>query len=161
MAEPLLDLLNQNNWNQIYEEARTAQAAMEAGGYYPIPIFEIPLALQSRVLAVRCFSSTAKFTWRFAGNLKAQVSAPIAGINSPPLEVANIYLQLNRTKLVVLQPYVSNYNLVLENAPWLKDLKITIWEYTGAIEDTTEELIGIARVDILRVEAKIDDISNY
>lgn len=159
MAEPLLDLLNQDNWNQIYDESRTAQPATEAGGYYSIPIFEIPIILQSRVLAVRCLSTTAKYSWRFAGNLKPQVAAPIAGINSPPLEVASIYLQLNRTRLIVLQPYATNYNLVLENAPWLKDLRVTIWEYTGAIEDTTEELIGIARIDILRVEAKVDNLT--
>lgn len=158
MAEPILDLLNPDNWNQIYQEERTAQPATEAGGYYPIPIFEIPFVLQSRVLAVQCFSSTAKPTWRFAGNLKPQVAAPIAGINSPSLEISSIYLQLNRTRLVVLQPYAGSYNLVLENAPWLKDLRVTIWEYIGGIEDTTEELIGITRIDVLRVEAKVDNI---
>ena len=158
MAEPILDLLNQDNWNQAYDESRIAQPATEAGGYYPIAVFEIPIVFQSRVLAVRCLSSTAKSSWRFAGNLKPQVAAPIAGINSPPVEIASIYLQLNRTRLVVLHPYATNYNLVLENAPWLKDLRLTIWEYTGAIEDTTEELIGVARIDILRVESKIDNI---
>jgi hypothetical protein len=160
MAEPILDLLNPSNWNQVYDEARSAQPATPSGAYYPIPIFEIPVVLNSRVLVVRCISTTAKTTWRFAGNLKPQVAAPVAGVISPPVEIASIYLQVNRTRLIVLQPYANNYNLVLENAPWLKDLRVTIWEYIGTVEDTTEELIGVARVDILRVEAKIDDIAN-
>lgn len=161
MAEPILNLLDPASWQQVYDEARTAQLATSEGGYFPIPIFEIPVSMQSRVLAVRCLSSTAKFRWRFAGNLKPQVLAPIDGINSPPVEIASIYLQLNRTKLIVLQPYAENYNVVIENAPWLQDLRITIWEYKGEIEDTTEELIGVARVDILRVEAKVDDLASY
>ena len=161
MAEPILNLLDPASWNQVYTEARTAVQATPQGAYIPIPAFEVPITMHSRVFVIKAICINTKPRWRFAGNLKPRVAAPIAGINSSPVEVASFYIQLNRTKLIVLPAFVTDYNLVLETATWLKDLSITIWEYVGAVEDTTEELIGVTRVDILRVEAKIDDLANY
>lgn len=161
MAEPILNLLDPASWNQVYTESRTAVQATPLGAHIPIPAFEIPIVMHSRVFVIKTTCVQTKPRWRFAGNLKPRIAAPIAGIVSPPVEIASLYIQLNRTKLIVLPSFVTDYNLVLETPTWLKDLSITIWEYVGAIEDTTEELIGVTRVDILRVESKIDDISNY
>lgn len=158
MAEPILNLIDPASWNQVYTESRTAVPATPQGAHIPIPAFEIPITMHSRVFVLKAVSTNTKPRWRFAGNLKPRVAAPIAGINSPPVEIASLYVQLNRTKLIVLPAFLTDYNLVLETAPWLKDLSITIWEYVGTIQDTTEELIGIARIDILRVESKIDNI---
>ncbi|MEH1810886.1 MAG: hypothetical protein V7K26_00095 [Nostoc sp.] len=152
----ILNLLDASSWNQVYTQSKNAVQVTPLGGYIPIPAFEVPVIMHSRVFVIRNICINTRPRWRFAGNLKSRVAAPIAGINSPPVEIASFYIQLNRTKLIVLPVFVNNYDLVLETATWLKDLSITIWEYVGVIEDTTEELIGVTRVDILRVEAKID-----
>lgn len=143
MSEPVLQLTTQENWFQIYDESRTAQIATPSGGYYPIPAFEIPILLERHVLAVRCLSTTAKPTWRFAGTLSQRFQAGTGGTASPlpTVEASAIGLRLNRTKLVVFKKFTANYQLLFENAYWLKDLRLSIWEYRGIESDSTEDLI--------------------
>lgn len=156
MGQLVLDLLNQNNWVQIYDESRTAQVATEAGGYFPIPAFEVPIQLDKHILAARCISTTAKFNWRWAGNLIQKINPPIAGINSPLVEAGTYSMKINRTKLVIFKPLTSTYQLTLEGAYWLKDLRLTLWEYQGIEGDSTEELITTLSGDLNRIELKID-----
>ncbi|MFN6485438.1 MULTISPECIES: hypothetical protein [unclassified Nostoc] len=156
MDRPALDLLNQNNWVQIYDESRTAVIATQAGGYYPIPAFEIPIQLEKHILAARCISTTAKSTWRWAGNLIQKIAPPIAGINSPLVEAGSYSMKLNRTRLVIFKPYTDTFQLTLEGAYWLKDLRLTLWQYQGIEGDSTEEIITSLGSDLNRIEAKID-----
>ncbi|MBW4556413.1 MAG: hypothetical protein KME59_10815 [Trichormus sp. ATA11-4-KO1] len=158
MGQPVLELLNQNNWVQIYDEARTAQIASDAGGYYPIPAFEIPFQLDKRILAARCISTTARVTWRWAGNLIQKISPPIAGINSPLVEAGSYSMKINRTRLVIFKNYTNTYQLTLEGAYWLKDLRLTLWEYQGVDGDSTESLITDLGSDLARIELKIDGL---
>lgn len=143
MSEPVLQLTGQGNWFQIYDESRTAVAATPQGAYYSIPAFEIPFTLERHVLAVRCLSPTAKSTWRFAGTFSQRFQVGTGGTASPlpVVDATSVGLRLNRTKLIVFKKYTTNYQLLFENVRWLKDLRLTIWEYRGIESDSTEDLI--------------------
>ncbi|MDZ7969062.1 MAG: hypothetical protein RM368_29610 [Nostoc sp. DedSLP03] len=52
--------------------------------------------------------------------------------------------------------------MTLEGAYWLKDLRLTLWEYQGADYDSIEQsLTSDIQPALARIEQKIDDISNY
>ncbi|WP_017314922.1 hypothetical protein [Mastigocladopsis repens] len=158
MSEPVLQLTTQGNWSQIYDESREAVIATSAGGHYPIPAFEVPFLFEKHILAVPCLSKSAKAHWRFAGNLIQRIQIGTGGSASPlpPVDGARVYMRLNRTALVVFKNYTSTYELLLENAPWLKDLRVTVWEYRGPQSDTTEDLIQTLKIDLLRIESKLE-----
>ena len=158
MTDLALELSNPNSWNQVYDEARVAtQKEGAVYSYTPIPVFEVPFLFTSHVLVVRCLCTipTGK-KWRWAGNLKYQFSAPIAGINSPTITAAEISLKLNRTKLVKFPKIASNYQVSIGDAFWLTNLRITIWEYLPAIENQTDNLIFELENNLMRIESKID-----
>lgn len=158
MSEPVLELTRKGSWNQIYNEAREAVQATPEGGFYPIPAFEVPFLFERNVLAVRCFSRTAKAHWKLAGYLVQRIRIGTGGTASPlpSVDSHRVYMRLNRTALVVFKRLSPTYELVLENATWLKDLQVTIWEYQGSQSDTTEDLIQTLKIDILRVESKLE-----
>lgn len=143
MSDPILQLTSRGNWNQIYDESREAVPTSVREIFYPIPAYEIPFLLKSHILAVRCLSSSAKATWRYAGTLNQKIQIGTGGTTSP-LPVAEAFsmgLKLNRTKLLVFKKYTQQYQLLFEPPHWLRDLRLTIWEYVGSESDSTEDLI--------------------
>ncbi len=143
MSEPVLQLQSQGNWNQIYDESRSAVPLTPAGGHIPIPAFEIPFLFDRHIIAVRCLSPTAKATWRFAGMLSQRFRAGTGGSASPlpTLDATSLALRINRSRLVVFQKYTAEYELLFESPPWIKDMRLSIWQYLGSESDTTEDLI--------------------
>jgi hypothetical protein len=143
MSQPVLQLTSQGNWTQIYDESRTAIQATPAGGHIPIPAFEIPFLFDKHVIAVRCLSPSAKATWRFAGTLSQRFQAGTGGTASPlpTVDASSLSLRLNRTLLVIFKKYTQEYQLLFESPPWIKDMRLSIWQYIGAESDSTEDLI--------------------
>lgn len=155
MGQLILDLSNPENWEQVYDESRLAEVASPAGGFFPIPAFEIPLDFNQNIIAVRCLSTTAKATWRFAGALVQRISIPIAGNNSPPVETLVLKMRVNRTRLITLPTYTTNYELVLEPPVWFKSLRLTVWSYLGDVGDSTELLINDVWEDVQLIKNEI------
>ena len=143
MSQPVLQLTTQGNWNQIYDESRSAVPMSPVGGHYPIPAFEIPFLFDKHIIAVRCLSTSAKATWRFAGTLSQRFRAGTGGSTSPlPILDAEILsLRLNRSRLVVFKQYTQQYELLFESPPWIKDMRLSIWQYIGEQSDSTEDLL--------------------
>lgn len=161
MGQPLIDLQGQGVWTQVFDERREAAKATDTV-YLPIPAFEIGFSFESHILAVRCLSTTAKAHWRFAGNLSQRFQIGTGGTASPlPVVTASrLSMRLNRADLVRFPALTAAYELLFEPPHWLKDLRLTVWQYSGSESDTTEELIEAARVDLIRIEHKIDAL-NY
>lgn len=161
MGEPLLDLQGQGVWTQVFDELREATKLSETF-YAPIPAFEIGFSFEAHILAIRCLSQTAKANWRFAGNLSQRLQINTGGTASPlpTVTAEQIALRLNRAKLVRFPRLTAAYELLFEPPHWLKDLRLTVWQYTGTESDTTEEMVDAARVDLIRIEHKIDSL-NY
>lgn len=161
MSQLILDLQGQGVWTQVFDEHRDALETTSSS-HLPIPAFEIGFLIESHILAVRCLSMTAKARWRFSGNLSQRFQIGSGGAASPLPTVTGSRqgLRLNRTELVRFPKLVPAYELLFEPPHWLKDLRLTVWQYIGPESDTTEEMVEAARVDLIRIESKIDAL-NY
>jgi hypothetical protein len=71
-------------------------------------------------------------------------------------------IPVNRPSLCRFPRLADDYLLKVEIPPWYDRMKVSIYEYDGPIGDTTEELIiersDVIRVDLTRIEAKIDNL---
>lgn len=139
MSEPILQLTSQGSWHQIYDEYREALPTSIPNIYYPIPAYEIPFLIERHILAVRCLSPGAKATWRYAGTLSQRFQVGSGGVASPlpTVEAFSISLKLNRTRLVVLKKYTQQYELLFETPHWMRNLRLSIWQYSGTESDST------------------------
>lgn len=155
------DLQNDSNWIQSYQEEKNV-IYDAAGGYTALPAFEIPISFDKKILAIRTNSAGAKFTWRFSGVLSQRLQL---GGGFTPLPVASSWerrLRINRSQLLLLPLYTSNYELLFEPYPWIKNISLTIWEYIGIINDPTEDLINEIRSnELARIEERIDDLASW
>lgn len=161
MSQPVVDFGSNANWSLVFDELRQATAVTERD-FIPIPAFELGFLFDSPILAVRTISTTAKAKWKFAGEMSCRLRLGSGGATSslPTVTAAKRSLRLNRAELHRFISYTQYYELLVEPAYWLQDLRLTIWQYKGAIGDTTEELIETIKIDVLRVEGKIDTLFN-
>ncbi|BAY15700.1 hypothetical protein NIES21_15190 [Anabaenopsis circularis NIES-21] len=151
------ELNNSQNWALAYQEYKQAIQATPQGGYYPLPAFEVPITFSSKILIAKTVSTIpAGKRWKWAGNLRAFQTFPNAGINSQKSEIQSYSLFLNRSKLLVLPEIASGYELVLSDAFWLRDLQLTIYEFTGQLDNELNQLVQSIQGDVLRIESKID-----
>jgi hypothetical protein len=147
------ELSNSQNWSLAYQEYKQAVQATPQGGYFPLPSFEIPITFDHRILIAKTVSNIpAGKRWKWAGNLRAFQAFPNSGVNSQKSEVAIYSLSLNRSKLIVLPEVATNFELVLSDAYWLRDMQLTIYEFTGEFSTDLTNLVQSVRLDVLRVE---------
>lgn len=147
-------LYNKNNWQLVYQEYKQAVQLTPLGGYCPLSAFEVPIRLSSKILIVKTVSNIPKGKrWRWAGRLRAFQSFP-TGINSQKSEVASHSLYLNKSKLLIYPELTSNFELVLSDAFWLRDLQLTIFEFTG---ETTTSVVK----SLEEIKSRVDDIAAY
>lgn len=166
-----IDFTGPNKWQRVYFnrfEGNPNNAKINAGLIEP---FEVPLTFEQHVLAITAFSSNIKPRWRTAGYLTQTYSGvdfnsnPITATDTSPtsgVDAANKRIGLNTVELVIFPQLANNFFLWFDPVPWLKSLNFSIWEYQGSITPTrVEELVETVKVDIARVEFKINAIENY
>lgn len=161
MTNLIADLKNDNNWRQAYQDERSV-VFDDAGGYTPLPAFEVPITFDTQLLAVRTLSNNAKFTWRFSGVLSHLFE--LGDVISPLPTASHSYhrLRINRSNLIYFPNFGTDYQLIFEPYWWIKHINLTIWEYTGEITSAAEKLVAEVRdTDLSRIESKVDDISTY
>lgn len=155
------DLKNANNWEQAYRDSKSV-VYDDAGGYTPLPAFEIPITFNKKLLAIRVLSDNAKFTWRFGGVLSQRMQL---GGGATPLPVASLdynRLRVNRSTLINFPTYGTDYELLFEPYYWIKHIDLTIWQYLGELTDSTENLINEIRSnELASIETKVDEIATY
>ncbi|NJN13891.1 MAG: hypothetical protein HC836_34535 [Richelia sp. RM2_1_2] len=146
-------LNNAQNWRLAYQDYKESVQATPEGGYYPLPAFEVPILFSSKILVAKTVSNIPpRKRWRWAGSLSALQNLPV-GLNTQKSEIISHSLYLNKSKLLIYPDLTSNFELILSGAFWLRDLQLTIYEFTGVIQSTTDLLKDI--------EFKIDDIASY
>ena len=157
MGEPILELGNPLNWEQIYDETFTAQG-LPNGAFYPLDPVIMPVLLTSPILALAASSTDARANWRL-GYWARQYIAP-AGVGFGALETSTEKAFLNRTTIARFHLWAPQYQLRLAFPYWVRSMSVGIWQYTGPVGDSTEafiqEQIELTRVDLLRLETKID-----
>ena len=148
-----LQLSNSANWELVHNENVNAVLLPKEGGGYkvvPIPEIEIPLLLDSFVLAVRVATNVPpNKVWKFAGLIKQSVSTGISIDGSQDASFNRRYpLFLDKINLVLYPPITNAYSISIKLPDWFQDAGIAIWRYTGIDQDA----------DLARIESKIDTL---
>ena len=130
---------------------------------------ELPVTIASRILIVSAASIKARPSWRVAGTLFQQVGG--VGIDdsitygfgpsgASVVDVGQRRILLNNTELHVFPKFATEHRFRFEAVRWLPEVTLGIWEYIGTEADTTEELLQTVKVDLVRIEAKINQLAN-
>jgi hypothetical protein len=146
-----------SNWSLVYQEYKQAEQVTVEGGYKPLPSFEIPILFSSRILIVKTVANIpVGKRWKWAGNLRAFQTFPNAGVNGQKSEIAIFSLFLNRSKLIIFPELASNFELVLSDAYWLRNLQLSVYKFTGETTDSTDLMLNSIGSGLSRIESKID-----
>lgn len=165
-----IDFTGTNKWQRVYFEQFVGDKnnyKIKAGLIQP---FEIPLLFDQHLLAISASSRDAKPRWRTAGYL-TQTYAGIAleggGVTDTPstptygVDAANKRIGLNTIELVNLPKLSADFYLWFDPVHWLPSLTLSIWEYQGIeTPDRIEELLETVKIDVARVELKLDSYNS-
>jgi hypothetical protein len=153
MAGIEFDLTAPDVWEYVYDETKTAvQPTPET--FISIPRISIPILLHGRVIVVGTSSSNAKPNWRFSGTLSQRLVIPALGTGL--VDGYKETIRINALSLLVLPALTPDYRLDIDVFPWIRDLSISIWRYIGPEVDELVQLIETVKVDLIRVESKLD-----
>lgn len=159
MARSLADFTNGSLWQRVYNQQFYAEEEGRSR-FRPIPPVNLPVVLHSPTIAVATDSQEALAHWWLGIRLKMRVAIP--GSEFDELEAHEVRCQVNRGQLVRFPPIAPQYTLRIEFPWWHSEMRVTIWEFTGIEQDSTEVLVtdqtDAIRVDLARIEAKIDNI---
>lgn len=158
MGNPIVNLGSPDNWALVYNQTKEA-SYYNSTSYYPLPAFQLPFILHSPYLLVEAANIEAKPWWYLGCRLQQIINV---GVAPDSAGTGLIKIPVNKPRVVKLPTYASDYLVKIEIPPWFNKMKIAIWEYTGEIKDSTEELIiersDVIRVDLVRIENKINQL---
>jgi len=159
MSKPVVAFTTEGNWTAVYNESRAAVEVMP-NTFTPIPAFEIGFLFTEHILAIRAFSNSAKPTWKYAGSIyqRLQLGAGGALSNLPEVDLSNRGVYLRRTILLDFPRYTAEFGLVFVPPPWMRNLQLTLWQYSGIDSDNVFELLQTAKADLVRIESKVDNL---
>lgn len=153
----LVDLDSAQLWEQRYVTHRFGAARPTGRGFVPLPPFKIPLLIESPIIAVRATSEEAGGSWKLGAWCDRVIPTSSQVIAIAQISAERNPLGLGKTTLLDFsQNPVDSYQLQIEPPYWMPDLRIEVWEYVGAIGDTLADDLDVARVDLVRIEAKLD-----
>lgn len=150
-------------WNEIYEATDEEFRSYRLNNRYLEPI-QLPILVESEVIAVRVASVAARSSWYRAGSIIQYVQnpsfpgyVPVAGaINTPLALIERKLVTLNQAPdVLVFQKFASTTRFVFEPMPWIPQLQLWIWEYQGTpVNDVLDGQEDIkAKLDI--IDAKV------
>jgi len=156
MTSPQFDLTSPGVWEFLYDESKTAQTP-GPGVFVPIPRVTLPIILQEKVLVIGTSATDTKPSWKSAGSVTQRLLIP--GLGQSGVDATRQNLRLNALTLLIFPVLTPDYQLDIDVRPWLRNLDISVWRYTGPEQNDIVELIQTLKIDVLRVEAKIDSLS--
>lgn len=161
MGNPVLQLGNSANWQQLYSTSVNA-VSLGAGSvlFAPIETILVPILIESHIIAVSVTSANAKDTWYFGGLISQKINLGLTVGGLPDSDgVQKSKLYLNRLTLLILPKLTSSYAVEVEIPKWFRQVSLIIWQYIGIETDTTEDIIQSVKNDLQSIESKIDALS--
>lgn len=126
---------------------------------------ELPTLFTSPYILVDLASVSAKPHWWLAGNIiQYAQSIDIQGLFSDEeltntADIGRHRVGLGERTVLKMQPLVPEYRIWFQSVPWIDSILIKVWEYVGTIDPSVEaELLDLVRIDLLRIESKIDNL---
>lgn len=162
---PIWDLATRNNWELVLNDKRVVtplpNSQTDLGGFSYTPIPPIYAVCSTSTVLVGTYSASAKPYWFLGARISQflyvspSMSANfIGGVQAGASRSAG----LNRLNLFKFDDYdIYPYALSIETPYWIEDIYIEVWQYEGA--DNTDSDDIILRLD--SIEMKIDAMENY
>lgn len=156
-VESSIDFGNSSLWNLVYQtQLKTTSTTILRNT--PIGVADLPVILHSPLIAIYTSSDTAKETWRSAGYMNQKVLTGITVSNTNDADYGDSHRLLLRQVKVFLLPWLNTYSLRFTAHKWLRDVSLKLWEYTGEIKRPNLGQIDNLRIDVLRVEAQVQQV---
>lgn len=147
-------LANSANWRKRWSVTKNAppppqdKKSLYSDPRYRIADFFCSIRLSSPVIAINNYSRTAKSHWKLAGNIIKVVDTGILLGNSLDTTEEVQRFWLNQTTLFFLKKTVSTYGLKFSIPYWVRDIRISVYEYTGTINDSIEQKLDQIKTSI-------------
>lgn len=137
----VFDLGNSAAWNLIYSENKVADTPPSASlnSHYPIPIFEVPIQFSSPIFAIFIDSESAEERWKTAGWIRQKVRTGILGGGQNDAFLSRKKVYLREINIIEFERVSSAYSVEINIPYWIRDVNLSIYEYTGLIADTQDE----------------------
>ena len=141
-------------WNLAYEEIRIEEQTFPRR-FPAIDPWVVPITFDSHVFAVSASTALYKDSWYTAGYLSQTLE--FSGVGFTLASGATFRVPLNRTVLLIYPKLTDEFQLRFSPCGWIIDITLRIWNFNGPIITREEELLDVIRVDLARIEAKIDN----
>jgi len=125
--------------------------------------FDIPVLIDSPVVAIKCSMARAPATWNSAGTLLRLVDFPKDDLtiedDFPGIPTAVIdkrYLRLNADfEILIFNQSSETLKLSFIPKPWITSIGMVVYSYSGEIGDETLDQLAAARVKLEAIDAKL------
>lgn len=155
MSHPILQLGNFNNWSLLYSETLTAEQTIEGRGYRSIPPLLIPTQIDHRIIVAGTIAGRGtRETWKTGGWL-TPIIAWGGNNNTLDADLGGWRLPLNQQRLILFPDIASNYKLRFAPPAWMQQISISIYQYSGPENDSTEILIAQMQTQLDRIESLV------
>lgn len=142
-----------DEWQSVYTANIQAQAVPNtANRVYPIGSIGIPVLLSNPLIAVSMRNDALPPTWRFAGHARQAINAGLLVGAATTASFATKPLLLNKLNLLYFPTLTAEWALSIDIPKWILEVTITVFEYTGALNTTADE--------IEEINAKLDELWN-
>lgn len=133
-----------------------------------IETIELPITLAGRILAVGASYLEAPPSWYTAGFFYQEVQGirlddtlifpNAAGGSGAVLDASKRRITLNTIELHIFDRLASEHSYRFEAMQWIPKITLGVWEYLGVETDSTEDLLETIKVDLTRIEVKVDNL---
>lgn len=148
MSKAILDLQNTANWRPFWSGQRES-VYLSDGSRVPLPAIEVPVTFDNHVIAILTDSTSAKRTWKIAGNVSRKIQTNIIFGGTPDTAIADSrVLKLFEMNLFRFEQVSSSYSLEITPKWWIKDIKLDIFIYTGIDSDSVTEQLNRIQLDL-------------
>lgn len=163
-----LNLSNAGSWRLIYSQLHVGDKDQRKIKAPMIDVIEIPVSIPGRILAVGASYIAAPPSWYTAGFFYQEVGgvsldnrllfpglvgSPIAAVDASKRRIT-----LNTIELHIFERLATEHYYRFEAMAWIPKLTLAVWEYIGTESDSTEDLLQTVRVDLARVEFKVNQL---
>ncbi|MCY7272384.1 MAG: hypothetical protein LH702_01225 [Phormidesmis sp. CAN_BIN44] len=163
-----LSLSQTGNWRLIYYQLHVGDKANRNTKIPMIEVIELPITVASRILAVGASYLEAPPSWYVAGYFYQEVQGirlddtlifpGVTGGSGAVLDASKRRITLNTIELHIFNRLASEHSFRFEAMRWIPRITLGVWEYLGTETDSTEDLIQTLKVDLTRLEVKVDNL---
>ena len=163
-----LGLSTAGSWRLVYYQQHIGDKEKRRYKAPMIDVIELPISIPGRILAVGASYIGAPPSWYTAGFFYQEVGGVtlddtlvfpgVSGGSGSVLDAAKKRIVLNTIELHIFDRLATEHSYRFEAMAWIPRIILGVWEYIGTETDSTKELLETLKVDLTRIEAKVNTL---